>query len=107
MRRISGPAQKTCVRRRASMNCMKPSERVNRFVTSRRGARIAKGEEVAHPHNVSSFIRDEEVAAYISKLLEIIDEQHDRITKLERQPMLVSYPRSTLAKPPATEKKAG
>ncbi|HVI79717.1 MAG TPA: hypothetical protein VM715_16410 [Candidatus Acidoferrum sp.] len=86
---------------------MKPSERVNRFVSSRRLARMAKGDEAAHPDNVSGFIHDHEVAAYISKLLEVIDEQHERIAKLERQPALVSYPRSALVKGPARENRAG
>ena len=79
---------------------MKPSERVNRFVHSRRLSRSAQGEEAGRPQNVSGFIRDPEVAAYISKLLEIIDEQHEKLVKLEAQPALVSYPRSALAKPP-------
>ena len=80
---------------------MTPSERINRFASSRRLGRIAKGNEAVQPHNISGFIRDPEVAAYISKLLEIIDEQDERIRKLERQPALVSYPRSALVKPPA------
>lgn len=79
---------------------MKPSDRVSRFVQSRRLTRSTKGDEAAHPHNVSTFIRDPEVAAYISKLLEIVDEQHERIAKLEAQPALVSFPRSAPAKPP-------
>src|SRR3954468_3305858 len=86
---------------------MKPSERVNRFVSSRRLARMAKGDEAAYPDNVSGFIRDHEVAAYISKLLEVIDEQHEKIAKLERQPALVSYPRSALVKPAGRSGGAG
>lgn len=107
MRCAVGPAEENQSLQKPSNISMKPSERVNRFVNSRRLVRMTEGNEAAHPHNVSSFIRDEETAAYISKLLEIIDEQHERIAKLERQPALVSYPRSTLVKPAGRSERAG
>ncbi len=73
---------------------MKPSERVNRFVQGRRTKRYAASPELsAQPQNVSGHIQDPEVAAYISKLLDVIDELHGRLAKLEHRPPIVSLPR--------------
>ena len=65
---------------------MKPSERISRAVNSHR----LKGDR---PQNVSSFVRDPEAAAYIGKLIEIIDELDARVRKYEKLPKLASAPR--------------
>lgn len=72
---------------------MKASERVNRFVSGRRSKLYAEGPDNAVPRNVSGHIKDPEVAVYIGKLLDIIDELEERISKLENRPRIVSLPR--------------
>jgi hypothetical protein len=72
---------------------MKPSDRINNFVRGRREKRYAHGFEAAPLRNVSGHIQDPEAAAYITKLLDVIDEMSARLTKLEKRPQIVSLPR--------------
>jgi hypothetical protein len=61
---------------------------------SHQAMRLMKGEEAPHPHNVSRFIQDPEMAAALGIILAILDEQQRQIQALGRIPPIVSAPQS-------------